>query len=255
MTLRFASLGSGSRGNAVLVESGSTLVMVDCGLALRAVEKRLHGLGRHPRDVDALLVTHEHSDHIQGVARFAARHGTPVWMTPGTASSRAAGKLTRINTFNCHRELKIGMIDVQPFPVPHDAREPAQFVFRAGDRKLGILTDTGHITAHIRERLERCDALALECNHDLDALWSGAYPEPLKARVASSLGHLNNAQAAELLDAVGHRELQWVVALHLSEKNNTPDLVYESLANRLDHPSQSLHVATQDEPSAWIEIE
>ena len=115
MTLRFASLGSGSRGNAMLAESGSTLLMVDCGLSVKAVEKRLGELGRHPRDVDALLVTHEHSDHIQGVARFAARHGTPVWMTPGTASSSAARKLTQINTFNYHRELKIGAIDVQPF--------------------------------------------------------------------------------------------------------------------------------------------
>ena len=239
----------------MLVESSSTLLMVDCGLSVKAVEKRLGGLGRHPRDVDALLVTHEHSDHIQGVARFAARHGTPVWMTPGTASSGAASKLTQINTFNYHRELKIGAIDVQPFPVPHDAREPSQFVFRAGDRKLGILTDTGHITAHICERLEGCDALALECNHDLDTLWSGAYPEHLKARVASSLGHLNNSQTADLLGAVGHRELQWVVALHLSEKNNSPDLVHKSLVERLDHPRQSLHVATQDEPSGWIAID
>jgi phosphoribosyl 1,2-cyclic phosphodiesterase len=239
----------------MLVESSSTLLMVDCGLSVKAVEKRLGVLGRHPRDVDALLVTHEHSDHIQGVARFAARHGTPVWMTPGTASSSAARKLTQINTFNYHRELKIGAIDVQPFPVPHDAREPSQFVFRAGDRKLGILTDTGHITAHICERLEGCDALALECNHDLDTLWSGAYPEHLKARVASSLGHLNNSQTADLLGAVGHRELQWVVALHLSEKNNSPDLVHKSLVERLDHPRQSLHVATQDEPSGWIAID
>ena len=239
----------------MLVESGSTLLMVDCGLSVKAVEKRLGGLGRHPRDVDALLVTHEHSDHIQGVARFAARHGTPVWMTPGTASSSAARKLTQINTFNYHRELKIGAIDVQPFPVPHDAREPSQFVFRAGDRKLGILTDTGHITAHICERLEGCDALALECNHDLDTLWSGAYPEHLKARVASSLGHLNNSQTADLLGAVGHPELQWVVALHLSEKNNSPDLVHKSLVERLDHPRQSLHVATQDEPSGWIAVD
>ena len=239
----------------MLVESGSTLLMVDCGLSVKAVEKRLGELGRHPRDVDALLVTHEHSDHIQGVARFAARHGTPVWMTPGTASSSAARKLTQINTFNYHRELKIGAIDVQPFPVPHDAREPSQFVFRAGDRKLGILTDTGHITAHICERLEGCDALALECNHDLDTLWSGAYPEHLKARVASSLGHLNNSQTADLLGAGGHPELQWVVALHLSEKNNSPDLVHKSLVERLDHPRQSLHVATQDEPSGWIAVD
>jgi phosphoribosyl 1,2-cyclic phosphodiesterase len=239
----------------VLVESNSTLLMVDCGLTLKAAEERMRALDRHPCDIDALLVTHEHSDHIGGVARFARRHGTPVWMTHGTASSRAARKLARIHTFSCHRELRIGSIDVQPFPVPHDAREPAQFAFRSGGRKLGILTDTGHITAHIMEQLAGCDALALECNHDLDTLWNGAYPRPLKARVASALGHLNNQQAAELLDVVGHPELQWVVALHLSENNNTPDLVQRSLAERLDQPRQSLHVARQDEPSGWIAID
>ena len=239
----------------MLVESSSTLLMVDCGLTLKATEARLRRLDRHPADVDALLVTHEHSDHIQGVARFARRYGTPVWMTHGTASTRAARKLVKVNTFNCHRELKIGSIDVQPFPVPHDAREPAQFAFRAAGRKLGVLTDTGHVTAHITERLASCDALALECNHDLDTLWNGTYPQALKARVASSLGHLNNHQAAELLDAVGHPELQWVVALHLSESNNTPDLVHQSLVERIDHPNQALHVATQDEPSSWIAID
>ena len=255
MTLRFASLGSGSRGNAMLVESSSTLIMVDCGLTLKAVEARLQALGRHPADIDALLVTHEHADHIQGVGRFVRRHGTPVWMTHGTASSAAGRALADVNAFGFRHSLKIGSFDVQPFPVPHDAREPAQFVFRCGGRKLGILTDTGHVTAHITERLAHCDALAVECNHDLDRLWGGAYPQPLKARVASPLGHLNNAQAAGLLEAVGHAELQWVIALHLSENNNTPALVYESLAGQLKRPSQSLHVASQDEPSRWMPID
>jgi len=239
----------------VLVEFDDTLLMVDCGLTLKATEARLQTLGRHPQDVTALLVTHEHSDHIQGVARFALRHTTPVWMTPGTATSAAVRKLAHIHTFSCHRRLEIGAISVQPFPVPHDAREPSQFAFEAGGRKLGVLTDTGHITSHIHERLTRCDALALECNHDLDTLQRGAYPEYLKARVASSLGHLNNGQAAGLLDQIGHPELQWVVALHLSEKNNTPGLVRESLSGRLDAAQQALHVATQDEPSDWIEID
>ena len=229
--------------------------MVDCGLTLKAVEERLNCLGKHPRDVDALLVTHEHSDHIQGVARFARRHGTPVWMTPGTASSPAARKLTHVHTFNCHRQLEIGSIDVQPFPVPHDAREPSQFMFRADGRKLGILTDTGHITSHIKEWLTRCDAIALECNHDLDMLWNGPYPEHLKTRIASPLGHLNNGQAAKFLGEVEHPGLQWVMALHLSAKNNTPDLVRESLAERLGHTEQVLYVATQNEPSDWVSID
>ena len=255
MTLRFASLGSGSRGNSVLVESDSTLLMVDCGLTLRAVEERLHTLGRDPQDIEALLVTHEHSDHIKGVPAFVGRHRTPVWMTHGTAASAAAKKLTEIHVFNCNQMLNIGAFKVQPFPVPHDAREPVQFVFQADCRKLGMLTDTGHITPHIMERLANCDALALECNHDIDTLRNGVYPERLKARVASSLGHLNNGQVVGLLDAVGHKDLQWVMALHLSEQNNSFDLVNKALAGILAKPNQSLHVATQNKPSEWIEIE
>ncbi|MDG2315390.1 MAG: MBL fold metallo-hydrolase [Gammaproteobacteria bacterium] len=255
MTLRFASLGSGSRGNAVLVESNSTLLMVDCGLTVRAVEKRLQALGRDPNDVEALLVTHEHSDHIKGVPPFVSRYGTSVWMTHGTAATSAAERITNANVFNCDQMFKIGTFEVQPFPVPHDARDPVQFVFQADGRKLGILTDTGHITPHITQCLANCDALALECNHDIDTLKKSVYPERLKARIASSLGHLNNGQAAELLDAVGHKDLQWVMALHLSGQNNSFDLVNEALAKKLAQPTQFLHVATQDKPSEWIEIE
>ncbi len=254
MTLRFASLGSGSRGNAVLVESDSTLLMVDCGLTLKAVEERLRTLDRDPQDIKALLVTHEHSDHIKGVPSFVRRHSTPVWMTHGTAASAAAQKLTKVHVFNCDQILNIGSFEVKPFTVPHDAREPVQFVFQADCRKLGMLTDTGHITPHITKHLANCDALALECNHDIDTLRNGVYPERLKARVASSYGHLNNGQVVGLLDAVGHKDLQWVMALHLSEQNNSFDLVCKALAEKLAKPNQSLHVATQNEPSEWIEI-
>ena len=194
--MRFASLGSGSRGNAVLVNFGSTLLMVDCGLSLRAAKTRMGMLDCAPADVSALLVTHEHSDHIQGVATLATRHDVPVWMTPGTAMSPAVRKLSHINRLRSDEALEIGSIRVQPFPVPHDAREPAQFSFEAGGRKLGVLTDTGYITPHIRMRLEGCDAIAVEFNHDLDSLRRGPYPPHVKDRIASSLGHLSNDQAA-----------------------------------------------------------
>src|SRR5262252_1947210 len=147
MTLRFASLSSGSRGNASLVEFGSTLLMIDCGLPLKVVEARLREIGREPRDVTALLVTHEHTDHAQGVATFARRYNTPLWMTPGTAS--AVRELVNVQTLSPHRPLEIGAIKIEPFPVPHDAREPCQFVFAAGGRRLAVLTDTGHVTAHM----------------------------------------------------------------------------------------------------------
>ncbi|NIW24308.1 MAG: MBL fold metallo-hydrolase, partial [Gammaproteobacteria bacterium] len=134
MSLRFASLGSGSRGNALLVESAHTLVLVDCGLTLKAVEERLGGLGRDPRDIDAVLVTHEHTDHVRGVGAFARRYRTPVRMTAGTAAASASRTLPKLETFNCHRTFEIGDISVEPFPVPHDAREPCQFAFASRGR-------------------------------------------------------------------------------------------------------------------------
>ena len=242
MTMRFASLGSGSRGNAVLVNHRSTLLMVDCGLSLKATEARLELVDCTPAEVTALLVTHEHSDHIQGVSRLASRHGIPVWMTPGTATCPAVRNLSHIHHLRNDEAVEIGSIRVQPFPVPHDAREPTQFAFEAGGRKLGLLTDTGFITPHIRTRLEACDAIAVEFNHDLDSLHRGPYPASVKARIASSLGHLSNDQAAQLMVDVHHPGLQWVTALHLSGRNNSPSLVREALAARL--PGElPLHIA------------
>ncbi len=228
--------------------------MVDCGLSLKAVEQRLGQLDRSPVDVSALLVTHEHSDHIQGVARFARRWGTPVYMTPGTASSPSASGITRLSTVNCHRGFEIENISVQPFPVPHDAKEPCQFAFSGGGRRLGVLTDTGHITSHISDRLAGCDALAIESNHDLEMLRRGPYPAAIKNRVASTVGHLNNTQAAELLQQIGHSDLQWVVALHISEQNNSRDDVRAALSGVLANGASTLHLAEQDTPSDWFEI-
>jgi phosphoribosyl 1,2-cyclic phosphodiesterase len=253
VTLRFASLASGSRGNAALVEFGSTLLMIDCGLPRKTVEERLRALDRQPSDVAAILVTHEHTDHAQGVATFAKRYNTPVWMTAGTAS--AVPGLVRVHHLSCHRELVIGGIDVQPYPVPHDAREPCQFTFSAGGRRLGMLTDAGHITPHVFERLAGCDALALECNHDLDSLQRGGYPESLKARVASRFGHLNNGQATELLGRLDSSRLQWVVGLHLSERNNSPEHVRETLRPALEKARYPLHLATQDAPTQWLTLD
>ncbi len=255
MTLRFAALGSGSRGNALLVESAHTLVLVDCGLTLKAIEARLGSLGRDPRDIDAVLITHEHTDHVRGVSAFARRYRTTVRMTAGTAAGSASRTLPKLETFNCHRPFEIGDISVEPFPVPHDAREPCQFVFKAGGRRLGILSDTGHITAHIKAHLAGCDAMALEFNHDAEALWAGDYPEHLKQRIASQVGHLNNVQAAELISDVVDKRLQWVVALHLSEANNSPGRVREILQDALgnDHSAEA-HLAVQHEPSDWLDV-
>jgi phosphoribosyl 1,2-cyclic phosphodiesterase len=253
LALRFASLGSGSRGNASLVEHGSTLLMIDCGLPLKVVEARLRSIGREPRDVTALLVTHEHGDHSHGVASFARRYNTPLWMTAGTAS--AIRGLASVNLLSPHRDLKIGEVDVQPYPVPHDAREPCQFVLGASGKRVGILTDAGHVTAHMRERLALCDAIAVEFNHDLDSLLRGPYPESLKTRIASRYGHLNNAQTTELLGRLDRSRLQWVAALHLSEQNNSPERVRAALGPALEDERRPLHLATQDAPTTWLSLD
>jgi phosphoribosyl 1,2-cyclic phosphodiesterase len=253
--VRFASLGSGSRGNALLVEFEQTLIMVDCGLPLGAVQERFRVLGRDPRDVTALLVTHEHGDHVRGVPAFARRFRNPVWMTAGTAASTPVRGLQRLEIVDTCQAFAIGDVSIEPFPVPHDAREPCQFVFAAGGRRLGILSDTGHITRHIKERLSACDALALEFNHDTEALWNGGYPPGLKQRIASRLGHLSNAQAGEFLCELGDSALQWVVALHLSAANNTPERVRQTLGDALGaEDGTTAHLAVQDETSGWLEV-
>ena len=197
--MRFAYLGSGSKGNSALIESDGTCVMVDCGFSVAETESRLARLGRTAADIDALLVTHEHADHIGGVARIARKHGIPVWMTAGTYSATRDRAFPEPTLFNCHSEFSIGAIEVMPMPVPHDAREPCQFVFHDGGHRLGILTDTGHVTRHVLEHLAGCDGLVIECNHDLHMLMRGPYPAAVKRRVAGDLGHLNNDQAAALV--------------------------------------------------------
>lgn len=252
MSLRFASLGSGSRGNALLVESGDTLVMVDCGLSRRTIENRLRVLGREPSDIAAVLISHEHSDHVQGAEAFVRRYRTPVWMTAGTSAALAA--LPRTGLLNGRRALRIGSLRIEPYPVPHDAREPCQFVLASAGRRLGLLTDSGCVTPHMHDSLSRCDALALEFNHDVEMLYASAYPASVKARIASRFGHLSNEQSGAFLRTAGHPALQWVVALHLSERNNSPALVSARFEEALEGSKCSLHIATQGGPTGWCEI-
>jgi len=252
LTLRFCALASGSRGNAVLVEHDDTLIMIDCGLPLKTLTARLHAVGRAIEDLDAVLITHEHQDHSRGIRTLTRRHEIPVWATPGTAQS--------VDAIDCYerlrfdREIAIGSIRLQPFAVPHDAREPCQFVVRGGRHRLGILTDTGHVTPAILTALAACDALGIEFNHDSNMLENGSYPEAVKARVGSRYGHLSNAQAADLLTELVHPGLQCVLGLHLSERNNTVAAARAAAARAIDHAAAALHLASQDEPTAWLEV-
>ena len=197
--LAFASLGSGSRGNATLVRSDSSLLMVDCGFTLKETEQRLLELGHQPNDVNAILVTHEHGDHIRGVGPFARKYKIPVYATHGTAYSTTIAKVPALHLIDLSETFDCFGFTVTPVAVPHDAREPCQFVFQRGTRRFGVLTDLGSITPHIIEQYGHCDGLMLECNHDSQMLATGPYPRPLKLRVGGRWGHLNNVQAANFL--------------------------------------------------------
>jgi len=253
--MRFASLGSGSGGNSALIEAGGTRVLLDSGFAAKEVEARLNLLGVEPDSIQAILVTHEHHDHIKGVGAYARRYNLPVWMTAGTHRQNRCGELPQVRVFNCHNGgFSIGDLTVEPFPVPHDAIEPAQFVFSSKGSRLGILTDIGFYTPHIVEALKSCDALFIECNHDPDMLANGPYPPSLQARVAGRLGHLSNAQAAEFLQQLDPDRLQHIVAAHLSERNNRPELVHEAMASVSATIEQRLSIAGQHEVTEFFEI-
>lgn len=254
--MRFASLGSGSQGNALIVEAGSTYVLLDCGFSLADTTRRLARLGIQPEQLCAIVVTHEHDDHIGGVARFARKHAIPIWMTAGTY--RGLEKLFEpdidLHLIQGYALFSVGDIMVEPYPVPHDAREPAQFVFSDGARRLGVLTDVGQGTAYIQRCLSGCDALVMECNHDPALLECSDYPQTLKQRIASRFGHLDNAQAADLVAALDCSRLQHVLAAHLSETNNRPSLAREALARALGCTPDWIGIAEQHGGSAWREI-
>ncbi|MFT3850690.1 MAG: MBL fold metallo-hydrolase [Propionivibrio sp.] len=254
--MRFASLGSGSRGNSLVVEAGASRVLLDCGFSAKSTLERLGRLGLAGEDISAILVTHEHGDHVSGVFRFASRFRIPVYLTHGTqaATTRIADPMPQCRRVDPSSAFSVEAIEILPFAVPHDAREPVQYVFGDGKHRLGVLTDSGSITAHIVNMLRRCDALVLECNHDAELLAASDYPAMLKRRILGNLGHLENRQAAALLAEIETRRLQHVIAAHLSERNNRPDLARTALAAALNCTPEWIGVATQEDGFGWREV-
>jgi len=254
--VRFASLGSGSRGNATLIEAGETLLLVDCGYSVREFEGRCRVLGVEPDTIDALLVTHEHGDHLKGVGALARKYGLSVWMSHGTSCAGRCGVLPELHLFSVHGTgFRIGDLRVIPFPVPHDAREPCQFVFAHGGRRFGLLTDAGHITPYMRTHLEGLDLMLLECNHDAAMLASGPYPPSLRRRVGGRFGHLSNDQAATLLSGLDRSRLAHLVLGHLSETNNHPELARTTVLERCGDLEPVLSVLAQDDCSDWFSLD
>jgi phosphoribosyl 1,2-cyclic phosphodiesterase len=253
--MRFASLGSGSEGNALIVQAGSSTIMVDCGFGVRETIRRCARLGLDPEAIDAIVITHEHSDHVGGAPRFARRFATPVWLTFGTLSATQSWwDGCTLRGFDSSDAFLVGDLEVQPFPVPHDAREPAQLCVSDGTRKLGVLTDVGETTPHIEAALADCDALFLEANHCEDLLFKSNYPPSLKARIAGRYGHLSNAASADLLSRVAGARLQRVVAAHLSRQNNRAALAQTALAAALGGALDDIFVASQDDGIGWVSV-
>lgn len=254
--MRFASLGSGSKGNAWVVEAGRGRVLVDCGFSAREATRRLARLGLTPAMLDGVLVTHEHGDHCRGAALLAGRAGCPLWASDGTLEMlrRMDPPPAMTKTVRSGEAVVLGDLTITPFAIPHDCREPLHFTFGDGAARLGMVTDAGHVTAGMEQALSHCDALVLECNHDLERLRTGRYPVSLKRRILGPLGHLDNDAAATLLRGIAHPRLQHVVAAHLSAENNTPALARAALAGALGCEDQWIGVADQETGLMWREI-
>jgi len=249
--LQYAILGSGSRGNATLVRSSNTCLLVDCGFSVKETESRLSKLDISADQIDGILVTHEHSDHSKGVGALSRKYDIPVWATRGTTSAARFGVVNDILNLDAETVVDFQDLRIQSYPVPHDAREPCQYCFDDGNNRLAILTDAGSTTPLMQQVISGCDALLLECNHDSDMLWQGSYPQRLKERVAGNFGHLSNEQAASFLHSIDTSSLKKLLAVHLSEKNNTEALARYTLAETLDCDPDWLQIAEQDEVLDW----
>jgi phosphoribosyl 1,2-cyclic phosphodiesterase len=230
-------------------------VLIDCGLNLRDTEKRLARVGLAPSDLAGILITHEHGDHSGCAFDFAAAHRVTIYLTYGTlVALEAEGKVlegVKKIILESRDQIAIGELEVAPFTVPHDAREPVQFVLSDGDARLGVLTDIGVSTPHVERTLSGLDALVLECNYDHDMLWAGPYPKWLKERIAGPFGHLDNRESERLLGSLDRSKLKHVIGAHLSQHNNTPALARASLARALGCDESWVGLATQDDGFDW----
>jgi phosphoribosyl 1,2-cyclic phosphodiesterase len=271
VALRFSSLGSGSEGNSLVVESCQgdthTRVLIDCGFSKKELEARLAVIGLVTSDIDAILVTHEHSDHIGGVFRAAAGYGWPVHLTYGTLlAARGLSEASRgkhdIRVIDPRKAFTIGSLRIEPISVPHDAREPVQYVLADADHRFGVLTDIGHPTAHVIRALKDLDGILIECNHDAKLLAASSYPPSLKRRISGPYGHLENSETASIMAQIDLSRLRLVVAAHLSKSNNTPELAFQAIADGLLANSQrqaideeiEILVASQAQGIGWQSI-
>jgi phosphoribosyl 1,2-cyclic phosphodiesterase len=255
--LRLRSLGSGSTGNATVIEARglrTRRVLIDCGMSPRVLSQRLARAGLEPGQIDAIFITHEHADHIGCAQRLSSQWGIEVWMSEGTwRASKLRWEPHLLRLAHSAQPIDLGELYLMPFAVPHDAAQPLQLRCSDGQHDWGVLTDLGHINDTIRQALAGCHGLLLECNHDPELLQQSAYPAFLKRRVAGPLGHLANDQAAQLAGELQRGQLQHIVAAHLSQHNNRPELAEQALRAFVG-PSTPLSVAQAQSGTPWIEL-
>lgn len=252
--LQVAALGSGSSGNSLLVRSGGTTLLLDCGFTMKETIARMHHLGVAPSDLSAVLVSHEHGDHIKGVGPLSRKFGLPVWCTHGTYNGARDNRFSSVRLFNAHESFTIDEIGVSPFPTPHDAAESCQFVFTAQSARFANVTDLGACTPHVKEMLTGVNGLVVECNYDNDMLRNGPYPPSLQARIRSDYGHLGNDQAGMLLKELDHPALQHILLGHLSEQNNSDAAALETMQSHLDQGHERVFVLAQHCCSRWFDV-
>ena len=251
--MKFASLGSGSKGNATIIDTENGCLMIDCGFSIKETTRRLERVGKSPQDISAILVTHEHSDHWKGVLPFSSKFSIDVYATAGCYRavnvSPATSELLKV--ICSHSEFMINNVHVLPIPVPHDANEPVQYILSYDQYRLGILTDVGNITPYIIEQYNNCTGLLVEANHDVELLQAGAYPKFLKDRVAGQWGHLNNHQTASLLSAINQQSIQKLVIGHISESNNNSFRV-KQVIEEVFTDAEKIIYANQNEGFDWM---
>lgn len=257
LPIRICPLGSGSKGNSIYIETPNGCVLVDSGFSAKELLLRMDKANLDPLKLDAILVTHEHSDHISGVGVIARRLNIPVFITQKTYNDAKLGTIPKHVFISSGNKFKIKDLEIEPIAIPHDAVDPVAYIFYFNEKKWSILTDFGYPTQLILNAIKECDWVLVEANHDEDLLINGPYPWPLKMRIKSRTGHLSNNQSVSMLNSMLNSKLKGITLLHLSETNNSPDLAYNMYKTALDLEGANhieLSVALQYEPSKEIVI-
>jgi phosphoribosyl 1,2-cyclic phosphodiesterase len=256
--MQFSVLGSGSRGNAVLIATKESRLLIDGGFSGKEIARRLALIGCDPQSLDAILVTHEHEDHISGVGVLSRRYKLPVYANPAThrAASHRVKKLSKAGEFATGQAFNLQELHIHPFAVSHDAADPVGYTISDGSVTIGYCTDTGCVSRHITHRLQQCQGLILEANHDPQMLRDGPYPLRLQQRIRSNKGHLANATCGALVRQLASAGLNQVVLAHLSESNNLPELAFAAVQQELGSAGGELQIrlARQDQPTPLIAL-